>query len=301
MTRMDSLLADGPVLTDGAWGTQLQQRGLAPGEMPDPWNLSRPDDVLAVARSYVDAGARVVLTNTFGANRLRLADGAADQVVEINRQGARISRTAAGDRARVFASIGPTGRLLVDGSVTEAQLREAFIEQAMALAEAGADALVIETMSDLREALIAVESALQTALPVVACMVFSSGGNRDRTPFGNTPEEVARAFENAGAQVVGANCGQGIDAFVPVCRRLHAATRLPVWIKANAGLPEWTDGRASYATSPADFARHAGPLLDAGASFVGGCCGTDPRFIAALATEFSRIKPRSIPHSPSEP
>jgi methionine synthase I (cobalamin-dependent) len=283
------LLSDGPVLTDGAWGTQLQQRGLQMGEFPDLWNLTHPESVLQVARSYVDAGSRVILTNTFGANRLRLAEsGQQERVRDLNREGVRISRAAASGRALVFASLGPSGRLLCNGDVTPEDLAAAFREQAMAMAEGGADGIVVETMSDLDEATLAVAAARETGLPVVACMVFDSGKEKDRTMMGTTPEQVAEGLARAGAEVIGANCGQGVEGFVPICRRLRASTSLPLWIKANAGLPELENGRAVYRTTPGQFARWTGPLLGAGASFLGGCCGTAPEFIAAVHYEISQ-------------
>lgn len=280
---LKDLLAAGPVLTDGAWGTQLQARGLALGEFPDAWNLTHPDRVEAVARAYVEAGSQVILTNTFGANRLRLLEaGLAEKVSEINRRGAEISKRAAGGRAKVFASIGPSGKMLAAGEVTTDELRAAFEEQARALATGGADGLVVETMSDLEEAILAVAAAKQTGLPVVACMVFDSGRNKDRTMTGVTPEQSAAGLAAAGADVIGSNCGQGIAGFVNLCRRLRAATDRPIWIKANAGLPELVDGRAVYRATPEEFASYIPALLEAGASFIGGCCGTSPEFIRAV-------------------
>jgi methionine synthase I (cobalamin-dependent) len=281
---IQQLIAQGPVLTDGAWGTQLQARGLAPGEVPDRWNLTRPEQVTAVARAYVEAGSQIILTNTFGANRLRLADGGgANLVKEINEAGVRISREAANKRALVFASIGPSGKMLMNGDVTEDELRAAFAEQAQALARGGADGLVVETMQDLEEARIATAAAKATGLPVVACMVFDSGKDKDRTMMGATPEQAAAGLLEAGADVVGANCGQGIAGFVKICARLKtAADGHPVWIKANAGLPQIRDGKSVYTTTAAEFAGHALAVLEAGASFIGGCCGTSPEFIREL-------------------
>jgi len=271
------------VVTDGAWGTELQARGLALGAFPEAWNLSHPDRVLEVANGYVEAGSQIVLTNTFSANRLRLAEGGlADRVAEINREGVRISRAATAGRALGFASMGPTGKLLMEGSITPEEMKDAFEAQARILAEAGADALVIETMSDLAEAELAVRGACATGLPVVACMVFDSGKDKDRTMMGSTPEQVAAALSAAGADVIGANCGQGIAGFIPICRRLRAATDLPIWLKANAGLPTLVNGRATYNATPEEFAGHAAGLIKLGANFVGGCCGTRPDFIRAI-------------------
>ncbi len=290
---IDEIIASGPILTDGAWGTELQARGLAPADLPDLWNLARPDRVEAVARAYVDAGSRIVLTNTFRANRIALAaHAAADDVEAINRAGVAISRRAAGTRARVFASIGPSGRLLFAGDIDAAELSVAFTEQARALAAAGADALVVETMTDLDEARIAVTAAVSTGLPVVACMVFDSGRNRDRTMTGVTPSTAAVELVRAGAAVIGANCGVGIDAYLPVCAALAAATDRPIWIKPNAGLPSIVDGRAVYAVTPEQFASHVPALIAAGARFIGGCCGTTPAFVAALHHQLT-IQPRA--------
>ena len=290
---ISDLIKQGPVLTDGAWGTELQARGLAIGDFPDAWNLTHPERVEAVARAYVEAGSRVILTNTFGANRVRLAEHELrDRVAELNRRGVEVSRRAGAGRAFVFASIGPSGKMLMTGEVSSEQLRAAFEEQACALAEARPDALVVETMSDLEEANLAVAAARATGLPVVACMVFDSGRDKDRTMTGVTPEQAAKTLRAAGADVVGANCGQGIAGFVTICQRLRAAADRPVWIKPNAGLPELVEGRAVYRATPETFASHVPALLEAGANFIGGCCGTNPGFIRALKQELDRAAPR---------
>lgn len=283
MSALSSLLAEAPVVTDGAWGTELQARGLAAGECPDLWNLSHPELVEEVARGYVEAGSRVILTNTFRANRIAIGDHA--DVVAVNRAGVEISRRAAGDRALVFASIGPTGKLVLMDEISAGDLHAVFAEQANALA--GADAILIETMSDLQEARIAIAAARETGLPVIASMVFDSGKNKDRTMMGATPEQAAAELTAAGADAVGANCGLGICGYIPVCRRLRAATVLPIWIKANAGLPDIVDGQPVYRTTPAEFAAQAPELVRAGASFIGGCCGTGPAFIRAVKEQIS--------------
>jgi methionine synthase I (cobalamin-dependent) len=283
---LEQLLAGGPVVTDGAWGTQLQQRGLQPGECPDAWNLSHADRVEEVARAYVQAGSQVILTNTFGANRFVLArHNLAERVPEVNRAGVEISRRAAGGRAKVFASLGPSGVMLMMGAVKPEELQAAFAGQAQAMADAGADGFVVETMSDPAEAALAVAAAHATGLPVVACMVFDSGANKDRTMMGTTPEQAAEKLTAAGADVVGSNCGQGIAGFVAICRRLHAATGGPVWIKPNAGLPQVIDGKTVYTQTPADFANFVPELVTVGARFLGGCCGSSPEFIRAVCAK----------------
>jgi methionine synthase I (cobalamin-dependent) len=281
----DDLLRTGPVVTDGAWGTQLQLVGLPPGECPDGWNISHPEEVARVASSYVAAGSRVILTNTFRANRIALAGhGLAEEVGLINRRGVELSRAAAGSSALVFASIGPSGRMLMSGDTTEEELSAVFAEQAVALAGAAPDAIVVETMTDLTEAVLALHAARKTGLPVVVSMVFDSGRNHDRTMMGATPEQVAVELTAAGADAVGANCGLGMDGYIPVCARLHESTDRPIWIKPNAGLPRMVDGAVTYTTTADEFARRAPELRDAGASFIGGCCGTTPAFVAALLT-----------------
>jgi methionine synthase I (cobalamin-dependent) len=280
---LQGLLAEAPILTDGAWGTQMQTRGLAPGEFPDVWNLRWPHRVLEVARKYVESGSRVILTNTFGANQFRLQEiNAQKQVREINCAGVWISQNAAADKAAVFASMGPSGRMLISGDVTFDQLRHGFSIQAEAFAEAGADAVVIETMSEVDEARAALMAVRDAGLPAIVCMVFDSGKDKDRTMMGNTPEQIAEELTNAGASVIGANCGHGITNAIGVCRRLASATDLPIWMKPNAGLPEIAAGAVEYKTTAREFASHIPALLDAGASFVGGCCGSSPEFIREI-------------------
>jgi methionine synthase I (cobalamin-dependent) len=276
--------ASGTFILDGGWGTQLQLRGLAMGEHPDLWNRSHPDKVQEVAAAYVQAGSDIILTNTFGSNRFLLAKhGAEHMVVELNRSGVRLSKEIAQKQnCRVFASIGPTGVMLMSGTVTPDELAAAFLEQAEAIAAEQPDGIVIETMTDPAEAVLAVKAAKTTGLPVAACMVFDTGKNKDRTMMGTTPEQAVEQLTAAGADIVGANCGQGVDGFIPICRRMRAVTTLPLWMKANAGLPEIVDGNTVYRQTPEKFAETAKQLLAMGANFVGGCCGTTPEFIQAL-------------------
>ncbi|NLH99332.1 MAG: methionine synthase [Chthonomonadales bacterium] len=282
---IQALLKQAPVITDGAWGTQLQARGLPVGVPPDPWNLERPEQVAEVARGYVEAGSRIILTNTFGANRVLLErHGLAARVAAINSAGARLSVEAAAGSARVFASVGPTGKMVAMGEIDADELRACFAEQVEALAAGGVDGFVIETMSDVEEAVAAVSAAAATGLPVVASMSYGSGKSGDRTIMGITPEQAAEALLAAGADIVGANCGQGPDTMVPIVERLRAASGRPVWAKPNAGLPRIVDGAAVYDQTPQVFAEGARALVDAGAGFIGGCCGTGPAFIRALVS-----------------
>ena len=280
---IESLIKTGPVVTDGSWGTQMHKRGLKRGQSPDSWNLSHPEQVEDVARQYVDAGSRIILTNTFGASRLSLSNyKLGDKVPDINSAGVRISKQAAGDRALVFASMGPTGRMLVTGETTKAELQNVFQEQADAQARAGADGIIIETMIDIDEARIAALAAKQTGLPVIVSMVYDSGEDKDRTMMGNSPEEVAAELGKIGIDGIGANCGQGIEAFLPICKRLRQVTDLPIWMKPNAGLPEVVDDSVVFRTTPAEFVQYVPDLIRAGANFIGGCCGTDQEFVKAI-------------------
>jgi 5-methyltetrahydrofolate--homocysteine methyltransferase len=282
MSRLNDWLEAGLMISDGAWGTQLQARGLTPGTNPDTWNLTHPDKVEEVARAYADAGSQVILTNTFRATGIAMPETSAADLDAMNRAGVEISRKGAAGRSLVFASIGPTGKVLMTGDVTAEQVAATFAAQANSLAAAGADALLIETMSDIEEARIALEAAKQTGLPVLVSFAFDTGKNKDRTMMGASPETVAAAMVDAGADAVGANCGVGVETSVPICARLHAACNLPIWMKPNAGLPKMEGTAIHYETSAEYFASHFAALRDAGASFIGSCCGSTPDFIRSL-------------------
>ncbi len=283
------LTKQGPVLIDGAWGTQLQSRGLPTGETPDGWNLTHADLVEEIPRAYVDAGSRVVLTNTFRGNRLALdAAGLADRVVDVNRDAAAISKRAAGDRAVVFGSIGPSGKMLCMGEISADELRDVFAEQAAALAAGRCRRNRCGNNGDLEEAKLAVEAAKSTGLPVVACMCFDSGADNDRTMMGTTPEQAAEGLQSAGADVIGANCGQGIEGYIAIARRFSQATDLPIWIKANAGIPKVVGRRSdSMRRRPSSLPHAPVNCSTPASSFIGGCCGTSPEFIRALKKELA--------------
>jgi methionine synthase I (cobalamin-dependent) len=281
-------LRHGPLITDGAWGTQMQNRGLEPGLCPDYWSLDHADLVEEVARLYVEAGSEVILTNTFRANPVSLEGASDSKVREINIAGVGISRRASGGKAKVVASIGPTGKMLMTGEIDEAAVEAAFTLQSAALAEAGPDALILETFSDLEEASIALRAALKTGLPVVVSFAFDSGKNKDRTMMGVTPEQAAKRMEAEGASAIGANCGAGPESFAGIGVRFRDVCELPIWLKPNAGLPVVEGGKVSYSMTAQPFAAHLAELLDAGACFVGGCCGTSPDFIRALVAERRR-------------
>ncbi len=278
-----TLIERGRVILDGAWGTELQARGLPIGACSENWNLENPDAVQDVAQAYVDAGAEIILTNTFGGSRIMLARHGLDaQTSDINRIGAERSRIAAGDQALVFGSIGPCGEILMMGEVSEDDVTAAFAEQAQALADGGADGLVIETMADITEAQCAITAALTTKLPVVCSMVFDHGEASDRTMMGHSPEDAVEALASSGIAAIGANCGTGIEAYIDVCKSYRAATDMPLWIKPNAGVPEMINGIVTYNATTESFAEKVEVLFSDGATCVGGCCGTSPAFIRAL-------------------
>ena len=283
MSRLLSLFSSGLVITDGAWGTELQKRGLAIGEPADVWNLTRPADVEAVARSYVEAGSRVILTNTFRGNPVALsAHGQGDRAVAINRRGAELSKQQSGAGIRVFASLGPTGKVMATGEIDEQSVTDAFRIQAEALAEGGADVLLFETFSDVEEARLAVQAAKPTGLPIIVSFAFDSGKNKDRTMMGVTPETAARVMVEEGVDAIAHNCGAGPESFAQICHRLKDASGLPVWIKPNAGMPSLEAGQAVYTMTADTFASHLPALIAAGASFLGGCCGTSPELVGEL-------------------
>ena len=272
---------------DGAWGTQLQAH-LPAGGCPELLNVDNAAVVEAVAASYVEAGSDVILTNTFGANRFVLAGhGLADRTAELAEAGAAISRRAAdkaGRDVKVFASIGPTGKIVMMGEVSPDEYAEAFYETAAALARGGADAIVLETFAELDEiamALEAVRSAVQ--LPVVASMTFASGPDGTDTMMGNSPADLAQAARDGQAAGIGANCGAGPDNYIRVAAMLREASDLPIWIKPNAGRPVvGADGKTVFPMGSDEFAARVTQLIDAGATMIGGCCGTTPDHIRAV-------------------
>ena len=292
MNAFDALLAGRGVITsDGACGTQLMKAGLPVGEAPETWNLTHPDQVGAVAKGYADAGAEIVLTNTLGGTRLKLASCAlADRVADVNRAAAQIAKQAVAGRALVFASVGPTGQFMEPlGTMTEQDAIAAFAEQIEALVAGGVDGIAVESMTDLSEAIAAVKAAKAACdLPVAATMTFDHGPAGYATMMGVKPAQAARALADLGVAAVGSNCGAGMAQIVDIIGLMQPATDLPLWAKANAGLPELVDGRTVFREGPEEMAALVADLIRAGARVVGGCCGTTPAHIAAIRQEVEK-------------
>ena len=284
MNKIIQEINKGKVLvSDGAWGTFLQQKGLKPGECPEEWNISRSEDVFDIASSYIEAGAHMIETNSFGGNYFKLKNyGLEGRVYEINRAAAEISRKAAGSDHFVLGSVGPTGKMLIMEEVTEGELYDAFKEQSLALEAGGVDAIVIETMTDLDEARIAVKAAKENTRCAVFCtMTFDKIiGGAYRTMMGISPTEMTQALVEAGADVIGANCGNGIADMIGIVKEIREVNaRIPILIHANAGLPHYHDGDTTFPETPEDMASNVKEIAAAGANIIGGCCGTTPAHI----------------------
>jgi homocysteine S-methyltransferase len=285
---------------DGAMGTMLYQRGVFINQCYDELNLRSPDLVRAVHRAYVDAGAEVIETNSFGANRLKLAQyGLEGQVREINRRAAELARDAAGESVFVAGAVGPLGvRLEPYGPTGRDEAFEYFREQMSALKEGGAELFIIETFADLDEMEQAIRAAraADPGTPIVAQMTIGTDG---RTPYGATPEDVARALDAWGADVIGLNCSVGPQAILDAIERMAAVTRRKLSAQPNAGMPRDVGGRTMYMASPEYMASYGRHLIHAGAKFLGGCCGTTPEHIKALSEGIRPLVPRQGRHSRS--
>ena len=282
-------LGTGEILCgDGAWGTQLMARGLAPGDCPESMNLTKPEVLAEVARLYLDAGADLITTNTFGGSPLNLrSHGLEEQTEEINRAAVEVLEPVTAGRAYISASVGPTGKILEPyGDTAPEVVSDAFSRQIGALIDAGADLICIETMIDLREAECAARAtrSLSTDIPLVVTMTFDATPRGFFTTMGTTVEQACRNLIEAGADIVGSNCGKGIDTMVDIAREFTTHASVPVIIQSNAGLPENRDGELEYPESPDDMAERVGQLMDLGVGIIGGCCGTTPDHIRAIRT-----------------
>jgi 5-methyltetrahydrofolate--homocysteine methyltransferase len=282
------------ILSDGAMGTLLQAAGLGPGEAPEAWNLTRPEVLEKIAADYIAAGSDLVHTNSFGGSPLKLAaHGLADQCEQINRAAATAAVRGVAGRGLVSGSIGPCGKILAPyGEAEPAEVLDGFRIQAEALVAGGVDLLTVETMTDLSEAVLAVQAAREAMDKggVLASLTFEPTPRGWFTIMGNDIPTVVRELASAGAEAVGSNCGQGTEGMLAVAGEFAQATDLPLLIQANAGLPVLTGGVVHYPETPADMAEVLPELQAAGVKIVGGCCGTTPDHIAALRETLDRIK-----------
>ncbi len=279
------------IIGDGAFGTLLQARGLPPGMLPEVWNETHPEEVMAIHRAYVEAGAQYVSTNTFGGSRPRLAEGGlGERTGAINCLAAELARQAVDGRAWVAGSVGPTGRLMEPfGDLSIAEAEEVFGEQVEGLLAGGVDLLVIETHHDLEEAGAALRMARErTDLPIFCTFAFNPKG---RTMMGVRAAQAARRMQELGADAVGANCGDGPAAIAAALEQMRDATTLPLVAKSNAGMPQLgPDGAALWDVMPEQLAEHARAFVALGARIIGGCCGSSPAYIAAIAAACGRAE-----------
>ncbi|HDN05115.1 MAG TPA: betaine--homocysteine S-methyltransferase [Chloroflexi bacterium] len=295
MNKLFTLLQSGkPILLDGAMGTMLFAAGLESGESPEEWNVLHPEKVREIHRAYIEAGSQVILTNTFGGSSVRLKNhGLAERVHELNEAGAKNARAEADSVEQnvvVAGSIGPTGQLLKPlGTLTKEAARQSFAAQAAGLAAGGVDMFWIETMSDLEEVKAAVIGIRSVSdLPIAATMSFDSHG---RTMMGVSPEQAAKVLHLEEIQLMGANCGTGSDELIEAIQAIQSTKpELPVIAKANAGIPEIVGTEVVYNGSPEVMAAYAVTVWNAGARLIGGCCGSTPEHIKAMAKALSEIE-----------
>ena len=283
---LERLAAGERLVGDGALGTMLLDRGLPPGQPPEALTLTRPELLEEIARLYLEAGADLLETNTFGGSPLKLAlHGLEDETEAVNREAVRAVRRVADARAYVAASVGPCGRLLEPyGDVGSDAVYASFRRQIEALVAAGADCVCVETMTDLAEASLAVRAAKDVAasIPVLATMTFDATRRGYFTIMGVSVAAAAAGLEQAGADAIGSNCGNGVEHMIAIAREFRAASRLPLVIQPNAGLPRSIGSRATYDEAPAFLADKARELATIGVAIIGGCCGTTPEHVRAL-------------------
>ena len=274
------------LISDGAWGTFLHKKGMKPGECPELWCVEHPEEVLDIAKGYIKVGSDMVETNSFGGSVFKLKHyGLSDRVGELNEAAARLSREAAGEDKWVIASVGPTGKILMMGDVTEEELYDGFKEQVIALEKGGADAVFIETMTAIDEATIAIKAAKEnTKLEIISTFTFDKTIQGDyRTMMGVSPAEAAQAAIDSGADIVGTNCGNGLRNMIDIIKEIRrVAPETPILVHANAGAPQYINGANIFPETPEMMASLVMEVIEAGANIIGGCCGTTPEHIKAI-------------------
>ncbi len=279
-------LQRGPLVCDGAMGTMLQQRGMPSDVCPELWGMEHPEIISEIHREYLNAGADAILTNTFGGNYFKLKKYGVDTPAsEIARQLATISLDTTTSGQFVLGDIGPTGEFMQPlGLVSEAEFFQAFADQCQGFLEAGADGIIIETMMDLNEAMVAVRAAKETGLPVIGSMSYNPDPKGFRTMMGVGPKEATEGLLEAGADVIGANCGSILmEQMVTLVEQFADAGAPYVLLEANAGIPQIVEGETVFSQTPEQMAEGVLAVLQAGARFIGGCCGTTPEHIRLIA------------------
>ncbi|MCW8850593.1 MAG: homocysteine S-methyltransferase family protein [Melioribacteraceae bacterium] len=282
------------LVSDGAWGTFLHQRGLEPGECPELWNVTHREDVLAIAKSYIDSGSDMVLTNSFGGSPSKLKHyGLDDRTFELNKAAAEISREAAGNDKFVLGSIGPTGVIMMMQEVPSDSIFEGFKIQAEGLVKGGVDAICIETISEIDEALIAIRAVKEISDAEIICTFTfeKTVDGKYKTMMGTTPTEMVQSIKDSGVSIIGANCGNGFENMIDIVKEIRSVdNNSPILIHANAGIPFFHEGQTVFPDSPEVMASRVGELIESGANIIGGCCGTTPEHIKVLSEQIRKIK-----------
>ena len=279
------------IISDGGTGTYLQKNGLEPGGCPEEFNVSHPEVIKKMAREYFEAGSDMVLTNSFGGSVFRQKHyGFEDSVFKFNKLAAQLAKSQAPEHGFVCGSLGPTGEFLRPlGLVSNQEMYDSFKNQALALEEGGADCVVIETMLDIDETSIAIQAVREnTSMLAMATMTFDLGPRGFFTMMGVTPEDAAKKLEQSGAQVIGANCGNGIERMIEIASKMRNSTDQPMMINCNAGIPSLVSGEILYPETPEYMAEQFMKLKDVGVNIIGGCCGTSPEHIKALSDAINK-------------
>lgn len=280
-----------PLAADGAWGTELLKAGLVQGDSPELMNLESPEIVKSVAASYAEAGSNIILTNSFGGSSIKLSQyGLEDKADLINKEAARITSEASDKTYITAGDMGPCGKMVFMGEVSEEAVEESYARQAAALKEGGANILLLETFTDLTEVSAALKGAVKCGLPVAVTLTYDKMGDGSfKTIMGHSPQDIIPVLTELGAAAVGANCGAGIDQYVELADVLCRNTSLPVWIKANAGLPILEDNKVVYPMGADEYSSHVSALLKTGVKIIGGCCGTDQEHIKGIVREIKQF------------
>ncbi len=285
-TLLEKLKDKKVLVADGAMGSLLMQKGLKTGECPELLNLTNPEILAEIATEYLNAGADIIQTNSFGGSILKLNDfDLGIKAKEINEAAARIVSEAVNGKAFVSGSVGPTGKMLEPfGDTTPEEMLDGFKIQVSGLISGGADLICIETMTDIQEALLAIEAVktVDPQIPIIATMTFNKTGDDYFTMMGVNIEAAVEGLSNAGADIIGSNCGNGIDNMLEIAAKFKSLTSKPIIIQSNAGLPVIKDGKLNYPETPEYFAEKANEMFNIGVSIVGGCCGTTPEYIKAI-------------------